>query len=538
MTKVSNVRPLSVVLLLISISLGVCRSADALELPPAWQKLRQQIVTRAQDPNELRPVLAVVPILPAGEQEPDERSRALQQALLTSLQPDLPQQLIQPQRLQRILDDWNQSLRLQSRQLTPRELAGLAGADWLLSGTYSLQATTLTLQLKLRSLNTGQFLAEQTLEWSDDSTTAPPDPVAETQPPERLLDDSTALLPAPKEDMQNQKGSAASATQESDAPRAAVAAEEQAPVQPEMNEDMQIQNDEVPASRRATATPAPDSAGMTRLDPTRELSALDSAGRATDNLEQSEEPATATLELPSTAAMSRTIPSSTEKPGMVRVNGGRFRMGALQGALDEQPVRSVELASFYLDVHEVTNEAFDQCANCVRGSGGFDTAQPQQPVVYVDWENAARYCSFVNKRLPTEAEWEYAVRAGRANAEVTAEALTSFAWFQENAETNTQAATVATKRPNAWGIYDLQGNVLEWTADWYAPYGLTDLVNPQGPLRAESAAYPLKVVRGGAWRGVFGTADADALRPTKRFAFPTWTQSFQLGFRCAADAER
>ena len=91
--------------------------------------------------------------------------------------------------------------------------------------------------------------------------------------------------------------------------------------------------------------------------------------------------------------------------GMVKIPEGEFLMGSYSGEEDELPDHLVYIKSFLLDAHEVTNEAYSRCHECERGSGGFDTFDRQQPVVYVDWENAEYYCNSQNKRLPTEAEW-------------------------------------------------------------------------------------------------------------------------------------
>ncbi|MEC7220177.1 MAG: SUMF1/EgtB/PvdO family nonheme iron enzyme, partial [SAR324 cluster bacterium] len=229
---------------------------------------------------------------------------------------------------------------------------------------------------------------------------------------------------------------------------------------------------------------------------------------------------------------------SSDRPGMALLEGGSFQMGSLEGEDDEWPTRQIELAPFYLDVHEVTNANYAQCSECVRGYGGFDTTMPGQPAVYVDWENSARYCASIGKRLPTEAEWEYATQAGSdvENSDSVLAELREQAWFEMTSQDLRSAAVVGQRQPNAWGLYDLQGNVMEWTADWYAPYDQSKLQNPKGPEAPPNPTYPQKVARGGAWQGLFGRATEAGLRSSRRYGLAAWTQAFNLGFRCAADA--
>ena len=135
------------------------------ELPIEWDGFRERLLTLALDPSVLAPVLAIVPVPPAGSKEVTEISRQLQQLLFLGLSPDLPRQLIHPPQLQRILDDWNGSLRLQSRPLTNRELAGLAGADWLLEGLYNQTQDGVQVDLELQELLTNRVLLREQLAW-------------------------------------------------------------------------------------------------------------------------------------------------------------------------------------------------------------------------------------------------------------------------------------------------------------------------------------------------------------------------------------
>tara|TARA_B100000686_G_C16624215_1_gene880904 strand:+ start:86 stop:1132 length:1047 start_codon:yes stop_codon:yes gene_type:complete len=232
--------------------------------------------------------------------------------------------------------------------------------------------------------------------------------------------------------------------------------------------------------------------------------------------------------------------------GMVKIPEGEFLMGSYYGEEDELPDHMVYIESFFLDTQEVTNDAYKKCLECERGSGGFDTFDSQQPVVYVDWENAKLYCVSQNKRLPTEAEWEYSARAG-SNKKYSfgnnISLLENYAWLKSNTIDKGLwgAKEVSLKLPNRWGLYDMYGNVMEWVQNYYtldySPYiRLPDLHNGlNSPIEKE---YPLRVARGGAWGGLHDAGTTEGLRSSKRYAFTEWTRSFQIGFRCAMDVPK
>ena len=219
---------------------------------------------------------------------------------------------------------------------------------------------------------------------------------------------------------------------------------------------------------------------------------------------------------------------------MVFIPEGTFLMGRVQSDEEEQPRHAVYLPSYYLDTHEVTNVEYSRCMDCQRGSGGFDTNEPQQPVVYVDWENAARYCRFVGKRLPTEAEWEKGARAGNETEYFLGKntaPLDNDAWHGGNSawQEKFHAQAVGLKQPNAWGLYDMAGNVMEWTSDAYTP--TDDPPSQPNHSKIPDEEYSLRVVRGGAWLA----RNPEQLHSANRFAFAPWVHSFLIGFRCAAD---
>jgi len=155
--------------------------------------------------------------------------------------------------------------------------------------------------------------------------------------------------------------------------------------------------------------------------------------------------------------------------------------------------------AFYIATTEVTNSQYRRFNRKHKSNlGNNDT----QPVANVSWKDAVTFCEWLSKRegrsyrLPTEAEWEYACRAGAASAYCFGDdvkRLSEFAWFKENSGYRTHP--VAKLKPNAWGLYDMHGNVWEWCADWLAPYSGEDpseisrVGNP--PVRT------FKVIRGG-----------------------------------------
>ena len=152
---------------------------------------------------------------------------------------------------------------------------------------------------------------------------------------------------------------------------------------------------------------------------------------------------------------------------------GRFTMGCSPGDLecanDEKPARPVAIArGFWLGETLVTQAAWKR----VTGSDPSYFKGDDQPVEQVNWDDSQRYCAAIGGRLPTEAEWEYAARAGNAAARYGD--LDSIAWYAGNSRNETHP--VKQKEPNAWGLYDMLGNLLEWTGErvmrgsaWHEP---------------------------------------------------------------------
>jgi len=216
----------------------------------------------------------------------------------------------------------------------------------------------------------------------------------------------------------------------------------------------------------------------------------------------------------------------------VYLPGGEFTMGTDKGDPDEGPAHHVKVSSFMMDKFEVTHEMFAQVQLPDPSHWQDD---PKKPVERVRWRDAKTYCNerstmeglkpcYNEKtpewdcdytangyRLPTEAEWEYACRAGEDSAYDfgAADKLRQYSWFADNAEQRTHA--IGQKRPNKWGIYDLYGNVSEWCEDVFSPtyYKESPADNPRGP--ASPGKDVQRVMRGGSWK-----SSAEACRATFR----------------------
>lgn len=303
--------------------------------------------------------------------------------------------------------------------------------------------------------------------------------------------------------------------------------------------------------------------------------------------------------------------------GMVLIPGGVFEMGMAESNADEAPVHVVKLAPFLIDRHEVTNRRFAAFVEAtgyvtqaerdgyawgyLKGASDFQAVtgaswrhpegpassiedRMDHPVVCVSWEDASAYAKWAGKRLPTEAEWEYAARAGSgqhfkaafnvvcapasstpaphehshseagqdlspssknhrlASGQHASTSATSYnlveanfwqgAWPADNQLLDGfyYTAPVGRFAPNDFGLYDMLGNVWEWTADWYAAdyYRHAPAKNPMGPENGEN-----RVARGGSWFcspnycGAYNTSFRGASPPNHAFN--------NVGFRCAAD---
>jgi formylglycine-generating enzyme required for sulfatase activity len=208
-----------------------------------------------------------------------------------------------------------------------------------------------------------------------------------------------------------------------------------------------------------------------------------------------------------------TIPNTTVSYDMVPIPAGEFTMGP--------PQHQVKLDAFWMQAHEVTWDEYrlfmfaqkDEVVDAVSRPTkpyvemSFGMGIDGYPAISMTQHAANKYAEWLSARtgefyrLPTEAEWEYACRAGGAGPPK----LDEVAWYAANSKGQYQK--VATKKPNAWGLFDMLGNVMEWTLDQYAPYKAGDQVSP---WVVADKPYP-HAVRGGSWND-----PADALTCTAR----------------------
>ena len=221
------------------------------------------------------------------------------------------------------------------------------------------------------------------------------------------------------------------------------------------------------------------------------------------------------------------------------IPAGEFLMGSPlteRGRDDAEEQHRVRITKpYYLGVTEVTQGQWKSVMGTEPWSGkSYVRGGSDYPATYVPWTEAVEFCKKLSQRegepyrLPTEAEWEYACRAGSKTAYSFGDAASSlkdYEWFRDNADHAGEdyAHRVAQKRANAFGLYDMHGNVWEWCADWYDKdyYGKSPLSDPTGP---DSSSF--RVVRGGCWY-----APSHVCRSAFRARGLTDYRTSSLGFR-------
>jgi len=271
--------------------------------------------------------------------------------------------------------------------------------------------------------------------------------------------------------------------------------------------------------------------GRTGVAMTAMLSLLLVAGHADEEKEQRQDTGPNAISVVKTMPPAKTMPSEETVPvkkgepakvldlvlakgvsmKFARLKAGKFTMGSPETEKDryknEGPQHQVTLTRpFYMGVTEVTQAQWKVAMNTQPWQGRATKTGADHAAVYISWDDAVAFCKTVSKttgrtvRLPTEAEWEYACRAGTTTTYGfgdDASKLSDYEWYYGNAYAKGEkyAHTVGRKKPNAWGLYDMHGNVGEWCADWYAgPYANADVRDPKGPASGFG-----RICRGGDW---------------------------------------
>ena len=221
---------------------------------------------------------------------------------------------------------------------------------------------------------------------------------------------------------------------------------------------------------------------------------------------------------------------------MVLVPSGNFDMGDHLDEMSNAPVHRIELDAFYMDIYEVTVAQFKEFvtrSGYKYGGNWSDVAKyspsDDYPMVYVSWNDAVAYADWVGKRLPTEAEWEYAARGGLVgNRYPLGNQITHKDANYSGATTQGKingTLPVHTFQANGYGLFNMAGNVWEWCSDWYDAeyYKVSSTKNPLGPSNGTN-----RVLRGGSWANdafCLRVADRDGSSPLNK-----WYND--RGFRC------
>ncbi|MCX6284916.1 MAG: formylglycine-generating enzyme family protein [Bacteroidetes bacterium] len=233
--------------------------------------------------------------------------------------------------------------------------------------------------------------------------------------------------------------------------------------------------------------------------------------------------------------------SSIQKPRIewVEIPAGTFIMGSPiseEGRKSNEIQHKVTLSAFKMSKYEITFEQYDLFCEAANREKPNDEGWGRKtfPVIHVNWDDAKAFADWMGCRLPTEAEWEYACRAGSQTPFCTGNNLTTAqANFNGNfpygdspkGEFRSRTVPVGSFAPNAWGLYDMHGNIWEWCNDWYDDYSIADQANPGGP---ESGTF--RVFRGGGWRNY-----AQLCRSAFRYRYFPDYRHFNIGFRLVSE---
>ncbi len=250
----------------------------------------------------------------------------------------------------------------------------------------------------------------------------------------------------------------------------------------------------------------------------------------------------------------------------VLIKGGTFSMGSQRGDEDEEPVHQISISGFLMDTYEVTNDRYAKFLNSIpenerykipsyidlsKKDNGIElrikpfivkTGLNSHPVVYVSWYGAKAFAKWANKRLPTEAEWEFAASGGSRMiyswGSVFNKNILNCMKLDNDIYLNSMfnffggrgTIPVGMFIPNINKLYDMSGNVWEWCEDWYHPkyYHQSPPRNPRGPVSGDQ-----KILRGGSW----SLWDAKNFRCAERFFSKPNYMSYNVGFRCVKDIE-
>jgi len=213
---------------------------------------------------------------------------------------------------------------------------------------------------------------------------------------------------------------------------------------------------------------------------------------------------------------------------LVLIQGGDFAMGSCRGHFSEQPVHRVKLSAFWLGRYPVTNAEYSRFLDAYpdhpRPKFWHHAAfsEPAQPVVGISWDDAQAFCQWLGGALPTEAQWEYACRAGTDTHYWSGEDESDLAlvsWYRGNS--GHRLHSVGEKQCNSWGLYDMHGNVWEWCQDTFLPYDGNEQHNPC--VLSDGLE---KVLRGGFWN-----TEPIRARSCYRGRLPRRTRGFDSGFR-------